>query len=478
MQLMKQTSRYATVIREIMTRWEIPGLAVGVVSGSDIVYLEVFGVQSLETHNPVKPESIFCQSSVSKPFVATAIMKLVERGLLDLDTALIHYLPSLQMADERYRHITPRQLLNHTSGIPDLDESEYLELWKEREYDDRVCERLVHSLKNTRLMANPGEKYAYSNIGYNILGGLIANISGISFEEYMRDNILIPLGMKKSSFMLEDIPADCLAIPHIRAPHIGTSPIYPYHRDHNPSGGLHASVMDMCQSCRKYLEQGKTGKRVVLKPDSFEAMWTPTVGRGNLPVFRSMGLGWIVGTYQGVKTVSHMGGSTGLNSFLLIMPERDIALTLMFNTESQAIYRLLWASLNVLVDEIPHAKTVSWMLPISQALAEGGIKRAKECATKLREDKHNKEYFIEDSGLVILAHQLIVGEEADMAIAVLEINIDTFPKSVDSRVLLARALLSKGNMERAKDRLEEVLDLEPDHTSALELLEGIVAPLL
>jgi CubicO group peptidase (beta-lactamase class C family) len=329
------------------------------------------------------------------------------------------------------------------------------------------------SLKNKRLIANPGEEFGYSNIGYNLIGSVIANISARSFEDYMRDNILTQSNMRNSSFLMEDIPVDRLAVPHIRAPHIGTSPIYPYHRAHNPSGGLHASVVDMCQWCLTCLEHGGDEERAILKPAGFNAMWTPTIGRGGLPALRDMGLGWIVGTYEGVKTTCHLGGSAGLNSFLVIMPEKDIAATLMFNAESQAIYRLLWASLDVLVGKEPQAKTVSWMIPISQALTDGGIEKARECAAQLREDERHEEYFVESSSLVMLAHQLIIGEEIDLAIGVLKLNIDAFPESADSYLLLAHTHLSKGDVDRAKDCLDEILTLDPDNTRALEILEEV-----
>ena len=116
------------VLQEIMARWDIPGLAVGIVQGDEIVYAKGFGVQSLETQAPVTLDSVFCVQSVSKCFVATAVMQLAERGKLDLDAPLVQYLPYFQMDDERYRQITIRQALSHTSGMPDMDESEYVEL--------------------------------------------------------------------------------------------------------------------------------------------------------------------------------------------------------------------------------------------------------------------------------------------------------------------------------------------------------------
>ncbi len=125
---MKSEKELDIVLQEIMTRWDIPGLAAGIVEGDEIVYAKGFGVQSLETQAPVTLDSVFCIQSVSKCFVATAVMQLVERGKLDLDAPIVQYLPYFQMDDERYRQITIRQALSHTSGMPDLEETEYVGL--------------------------------------------------------------------------------------------------------------------------------------------------------------------------------------------------------------------------------------------------------------------------------------------------------------------------------------------------------------
>ena len=120
-------------------------------------------------------------------------MQMVERGKLDLDAPLVQYLPYFQMDDERYRQITIRQALSHTSGMPDIDEIEYVELVTHPEYDDGAAERFVRGLSDRKLIANPGERFSYSNIAYNVLGDLLAKVSAKSFESAMQEQILIPV---------------------------------------------------------------------------------------------------------------------------------------------------------------------------------------------------------------------------------------------------------------------------------------------
>ncbi|HEY7818766.1 MAG TPA: serine hydrolase domain-containing protein, partial [Vicinamibacteria bacterium] len=104
---------------ETMKAHEIPGLAVAVTRGREIVYLRAFGTRNLDTGEPLSTDSLFHMASVSKPFVATAIVQLVEQGKIDLDAPVTRYLPYFQLGqvgDERFREITIRQMLNHTSG--------------------------------------------------------------------------------------------------------------------------------------------------------------------------------------------------------------------------------------------------------------------------------------------------------------------------------------------------------------------------
>ena len=161
-----------------------PGMGVGIVEGDEIVYARGFGVQSLETRTPVTPESIFGVASVSKCFVATAAMQLVEQGKIDLDAPIVQYLPYFQLDDERCTQITTRQILSHTSGMPDMDEVEYDDAGQPpRKRRRRRRNAMCAACAAARWSPAPGERFAYSNIAYNVLGDLIAKVSGQTFED-------------------------------------------------------------------------------------------------------------------------------------------------------------------------------------------------------------------------------------------------------------------------------------------------------
>lgn len=156
---MRYQNELDAVLQDIVVRWGLPGLAVGIVERDKIVYTKCFGVQSLETQVPVTQNSIFCITSISKAFVATRVVQLAQQGLIDLDTPVVQYLPYFQMADERFRQITVRQMLSHTSGMPDMEDSEYDVLVTHPELDEGAAERYVRQLV-TRINSKSGRRNA------------------------------------------------------------------------------------------------------------------------------------------------------------------------------------------------------------------------------------------------------------------------------------------------------------------------------
>jgi CubicO group peptidase (beta-lactamase class C family) len=446
-----------SVLQEIMTRWDIPGLAVGLVRGDDVVYAKGFGVQSLETRAPVTLDSVFCTASVSKCFVATAVMQLVERGKIDLDAPLVQYLPYFQMDDERHRQITIRQILSHTSGMPDMEEDEYVDFLSHPEYDDGAAERYVRGLKNRKLIAEPGEKFSYSNIAYNVLGDMLAKISGKSFEEAMREHILLPSGMPNSTFMLADVPQNLLAVPHLRSPEMKVNPDYPYHRADAPASFLHSTVVDMCHWGVACLNQS------ILSPASYDLMWTPVADRGysRPSMYEEVGLGWTLGHYKDARTISHGGMGFGWSDFFLILPEQNCAAVLLCNEESFSRTRIIRALADALLDQKPQANAVSWMVPICRALAEGGIDAAYARCAEIKA-KNDDEFYFDEDELIGLALQLFSAKKIDLAIDVLGLNIHVYPEYVEAYIQQAKFHLIKGESAQAEKCLLQAQAIQPD----------------
>ena len=463
------------VLQEIVTRWGIPGLAVGIVEGTEVVYSKTLGVQSLETQAPVTLNSAFSTASVAKCFVATAVVQLAERGSIDLDAPLVQYLPYFRIDDPRHRQITIRQMLSHTSGMPDIHESEYDAMVANPEWDDGAAERFVRGLSESKLIADPGARFSYSNIAYNTLGDLIAKVSGRSFEAYMREEILILSGMPGSNFLLADLPPATLAVPHLRTPTMSVNPLgQPYHRADAPSSFLYATIEDMCHWGITHLNRGTYCGQSILSPASYDKMWAPVSdwGATRPSMYEDMGLGWTLGHFDGEKTISHGGMGFGWSAFFFILPEKNRAAAILCNEESFARNRTVRAVGDTLLGRVPETKSVSWMVPITRALAEGGIQAAFARYEELKASDQ-EEYYLDEDDLLNLVIQLVSAKKLDVAIDVLGLNIHAYPEYVASYLELARLHLRRGDRASAEATLRKALSIEPDNATAAELLKTI-----
>ena len=338
------------------------GLAVGVYQRGTTIFSQGFGTTRLGSTDSVTARTIFHMASVTKPFVATAVMQLADRGKVDIDAAVIWYLPYFKMNDPRAFSITVKQLLTHTAGMPDVTDYR----WERPEYDDGSLERYVRGLADSALVFAPGGGWQYSNIGFEVLADLIAKVSGEPFEEYMQRHILTPLAMKHSTLLMTDVDSANLARGHTRnsTGEAVLSSVYPYNRPHAASSTLHSNLTDMLRWAAANLRKGELDGHRILSTAAIDRMWTMAYDRTSefteraRQAGRSMryasigqGLGWRVFTLEGQDLVNHSGGDTGFRSDVLLWPADSSAVVVMMNDEtgapgelSQIIYSILLAA--------------------------------------------------------------------------------------------------------------------------------------
>ncbi len=328
----------------------IPGLAIGIVKNNALVFSKGFGVKNILKKEPIQPESIFHTSSISKIFVAVAIMQLEEQGKIDLTSPVIKYLPYFKLKDSDFKRITIKQLLNHSSGLPDVDKTVY----DTPEYDENALERYVDSLADKNLLFKPGTRFAYTDIGYDVLGDVIAKVSGMSFEEYMKKNVLLPLDMKKSTFLKEEVPDNELVLPHIRKQkRLIVNEIYPYSRNQAPSSTFHSNVIEICNFIIASLNKGKFKDKQILKPATYELLWEPIIKTNINSHNAYMGLGWFIGEYRGFKIVGHSGGEFGFLAHLFLFPEKSLGMVILMNSFHSPNWNLTSAFLDILIGYKP-----------------------------------------------------------------------------------------------------------------------------
>ena len=198
------SAKVDALVEAQMKELGVPGVAVGIVKDGALVYAKGFGVTHRDGGMPVTPATFFQLASIAKTFTSTAILQLVEQGKVELDAPVTKYLPYFALADGREGEITVRHLLTHTSGLPDnswTDMSPYLEARD----DEMALEDHVRSAREVSLLFDPGTKFEYTSFGYDVLGDIVAKVSGQPFEEYVAEHVFTPLGMDHSTLLLGDV---------------------------------------------------------------------------------------------------------------------------------------------------------------------------------------------------------------------------------------------------------------------------------
>ncbi|MEM6816596.1 MAG: serine hydrolase domain-containing protein [Bacteroidota bacterium] len=309
---------------------KFPGLAIGIVANGETLYAKGFGVKKLGGTDSVTTTSVFHLASISKTFVATSIGLLIEQQKLTLEDKVTDHLPYFEMKDSRYKDITIRHLLTHTSGMPDV--SNYH--WKKAQFHDKALEDYVKSIKTKKLKSDPGVRHDYSNMAFEILGDVIAKVSGTSFEVFVKKSILEPAGMNNSSFYLPDIDTSLLTTPHVKRPFVKVHDSYPYNRLYAPSSTLNSNVEDMLNYMKLYANKGTLNGQEVFSESTYNLL---TQEHFKIDGARSRGLALELFSYKDLGFgyigfgFSHAGSDIGFQSLLVNHLDRSFAFVIMHN---------------------------------------------------------------------------------------------------------------------------------------------------
>jgi len=293
------------------------GLTIGFMK-DDFVWVKGYGYADLENKSPAKAESAYRLASVTKPMTALAVLQLVEKGKIDLDAEVQTYVPYFP---KKQWPVTVRQVLGHLGGI-----SHYKNPTNELHIKERRSTReAVAIFESFDLVAEPGTRYSYSSYGYNLLGAIIEAASGMSYGEYMRQNIWQPLGMANTRM---DDPLD--VIPNrVRGYQLVNGQVKNSEfidiSSRFAAGGTRSTVPDLLKFAKGVME----GK--LLKPDTMNVMATSMSTRAGR--LTNYGLGWQTTPYNGRYMLVHSGGQQETRTLLYILPARKMALAVGVNFE-------------------------------------------------------------------------------------------------------------------------------------------------
>ncbi len=455
-------------VQHVVASFGLAGLAIGIVKSGELVYAQGFGVGNLDTQEPVTPRSLFHLASVSKPFVATAIVQLVEQGNMALDAPIVTYLPYFRLKDPRYKAITVQQMLNHVSGMP--DEVDYH--WYAPEDDEQALERYIRSLADEELIAAPGEKYAYSNIAFEVLGDVIAKVSGQTFEAYVKAHILDPLEMHDSTFLRRDVAPHLAVTPHFGAPLTTLAGVYPYHRAHAPSSTLHSSVQEMSYWAIANLNRGRFRGKQILQPESYNLLWQPYVQTGEETWAEAVGLSWFFGTYRGRRVIHHGGSDPGFDSDFVMVPDEDAAVVVLANTNTAAIGSVTDAALDVLLGVEPQLPNQPITVPVGSTLAAEGPQAAIEQYQRLQITQPDR-YDARPARFMDATWGAIEVRRAELMMPLLKLWVTLQPDASQACEMLGWAYMVQGEQELAADNLRRALALDPENWHVGRLLQQL-----
>ena len=374
-------------IESEMARARIPGLALAIVRGDEVLHVRGFGVAD-PSGRPVSAHTPFIIGSNSKSFTALAIMQLVEAGQIDLDAPAQRYLPWFRVADAKATaQITVRHLLHHTSGIPTAAGQAFA---GDDDNGDRALERHVRALGTMELTQPVGQVYQYSNANYNVLGLLVQEVSGRSYESYLRTHIFAPLEMEDAFASEEEAQQHGLATGYQRWFGFPRPARAPYNRGDLPSGFLIASAQDMAHYLIANLNEGRCGQATVLSPEGMVTLHRPAAeirSAGKARPAAAYGMGWSVSDFDGNPVVLHSGATDNFRSHMVLLPEQEWGFAILMNVNdavrSQRLDGLRTGVAHLLLGQQPPPVPPNWpgllatvALPVILVLEVVGLGRS------------------------------------------------------------------------------------------------------
>jgi CubicO group peptidase (beta-lactamase class C family) len=310
------------LIETRMAEYRIPGVAFALVTAEG-VDLRGFGLTNLENPQPVTPDTVFPIASISKTVVATAVLRLVEEGRMDLEAPVRAYLPDFRVADEAAsREVRIWHLLTHTPG------------WEGQlstpDRGPRTLENFVAGLADLPQLARPGEVWSYNNAGFGVAGRVLEVVHGAPINDVFSELVYEPLGLARAFTRTGTAMTHRFAAPH-REREGRTQVIRPFSLPANVSaGGAAMSVESLARYARFHLELPIDGADVsIVSPEGRRIMRTPRVTKN--ATSDQMGAGWHLRTLGGVLTAAHGGTLGGHCLHTQIVPERNFGFVILTN---------------------------------------------------------------------------------------------------------------------------------------------------
>ena len=318
----QQTDSIDAFISKQLKDYNIPGLAVGIIKGDNVVFKKGYGINSTVDSIPVTTQTVFPIMSCTKAFTAAAMGILVDEGKVSWNDKVINYLPDFKLSDWWItKHLTIADILSHRSGLESFEGDL---LWYGTDYSrQEIAKRIQYSLIKNIFRS----EYGYNNVMYLIAGLIIEKISGKSWDDFIKEKIFLPLTMNSSSTTITQMEKQ----KGYALPHLTDKPIPLMSLDNiAPAGGINSNVDDILKWLQFWINKGTYNSKKLFSTNTYKTITSAKVMLSNSSD-DAYGFGWNIGYEDGKKILTHGGGLPGYKSLIKIIPDDSIGIVILTN---------------------------------------------------------------------------------------------------------------------------------------------------
>lgn len=431
-----------------------------VAEDGDVIFKKGYGYANMDWDILNTPDTKFRIGSITKQFVAVMILQLVEEGKLEIDGKLSNYLPDYRK--DSGERITIHHLLTHTSGIPSY--TNFPGFWADSTQNPYNMDYMIKEFHSGDLEFEPGTEFRYNNTGYYLLAVIIERITGKSFEQNLKERILIPANMLNSGVDRNLPVLKKRASGYINLLNGYVNEPYFYMLNVLGAGDMYSTAEDL------YLWDQALYGDSLLSNKFKRIMFTPFLN--------NYAYGWGINyiTFQdssdSVKVVTHSGGIKGFNTRIFRLLDDQHLIVLLNNTGPADLWDMCITILNILYDRAYYLPKKSLVQTLGRTILSSGIKYAIIQYHLLKSYKYS-EYNFGEPILRDLGYQLLNINRINDAIDIFKLNIEEYPNSIDPYNSLAEAYLLAGEKKFAIKYFNRSLELNPKDKNAVLMMEQI-----
>ena len=459
-----QSDSIDVFINHTMQQRKIPGLQLSIVRNGEIIKLANYGLANIQDSVEVSENTIFTINSMTKAFTGVAVMQLVEAGKLELDDPISKHLDSLP---EKWHMVTVRQLLSHTSGIPNIMDNQSGRLIVQ---DNKAAS--WETVQALPMEFEAGESFSYCQTNYLLLGRIIQHISNQPFSVFITENQLQKVGMPNTinagfGDNHDIIPHEARGYTYFRTGKL-TNVFEAFPPSLRTAAGMRSTAKEMAKWVIA-LHEG----RLLKSESSLLELWDPVqLNNGKIPGFNPLlngyALGFPIASRYEHPAITAIGG--GRSAFFLY-PKDSLAIVVLTNLKGGIPETFIDEIAGFYIPEMKESNGFGYSSDVKRLwkeLEESGFKNVREKVNRLREQR--KSLILPESELNTWGYKLLRSDRITQSIEIFKLNAFLYPKSANTYDSLGEAYAAKGDNALAIKCYEKSLRLNPENTNAAEQL--------